>query len=70
MTVRAEVAAVDLPIEAVLALRPGDVLKLDARADEGVTLYAGAVPVHRALPGRSGGRRAIQITAPLGGLQK
>ena len=70
MTVRAEVAAVELPIEDVLALRPGDVLKLDSRADDGVTLYAGAVPVHKALPGRSGGRRAVQITGPLGGLQK
>ena len=63
MTVRAEVAAVDLPIEQVLGLQPGDVLRLDARADEGVTLYAGAVPLHRAMPGRSGGRRAIQVTA-------
>ena len=70
MTVRAEIAAVDVPIEQVLALRPGDVLKLDARADDGVTLYAGAVPVHKALPGRSGGRRAIQVTGPLGGLQR
>ena len=67
MTVRAEVAAVDLPIEQVLALQPGDVLRLDARADEGVTLYADAVPMHRALPGRSGGRRAVQVTEPLGG---
>jgi flagellar motor switch protein FliM len=62
MTVRAEVAAVDLPIEQVLRLQPGDVLRLDARADEGVTLYADAVPMHRALPGRSGGRRAVQVT--------
>ena len=38
MTVRAEVAAVDLPIEDVLALQAGDVLRLAARADEGVTL--------------------------------
>jgi flagellar motor switch protein FliM len=66
MTVRAEVAAVDLPIEQVLALQAGDVLRLDARAAEGVTLYAGAVPVHRAMPGRSGGRRAIQITGRAG----
>ena len=62
MTVRAEVASVELPIEEVLALRPGDVLRLDGRADEGVTLYADAVPVHRGMPGRSGGRRAVQIT--------
>jgi flagellar motor switch protein FliM len=67
MTVRAEVAAVDLPIEQVLALSPGDVVRLDGRAADGVTLYAGAVPVHRAKPGRSGGRRAVQITERLGG---
>jgi flagellar motor switch protein FliM len=67
MTVRAEVAAVDLPIEEVLALQPGDVLRLDARAEDGVTLFAGAVPVHRALPGRTGGRRAVQVTDSMGG---
>jgi flagellar motor switch protein FliM len=67
MTVRAEVAAVDLPIEQVLALQPGDVLRLDALADDGVTLFAGAVPMHRALPGRSGGRRAVQVTDSMGG---
>jgi flagellar motor switch protein FliM len=67
MTVRAEVAAIDLPIEEVLALAPGDVLRLGARADEGVTLYAGSVPVKHAMPGRSGGRRAIQITERPGG---
>jgi flagellar motor switch protein FliM len=67
MTVRAEVAAIAVPIEQVLALQTGDVLRLDARADEGVTLFAGAVPVHRAMPGRSGGRRAVQVTRRLGG---
>ncbi len=62
--VRAEVAGVHLPIEAVLALKPGDVLSLQAPADGGVTLYADKVPVHRAKPGRSGSRRAVQITGP------
>jgi flagellar motor switch protein FliM len=62
MLVRAEVAAVELPIEQVLALRPGDVLRLDARAEDGVTVFADSVPVHRAQPGRSGSRRAVQIS--------
>jgi flagellar motor switch protein FliM len=62
MIVRAEVAAIDLPIERVLALQPGDVLRLDARAEEGVTLYADSVPVQRGVPGRSGARRAVQVT--------
>src|SRR3954469_14263032 len=61
MLVRAEVAAVELPIEKVLSLRPGDVLRLDARAEDGVTVFADSVPVHRAQPGRSGTRRAVQV---------
>jgi flagellar motor switch protein FliM len=61
MLVRAEVAAVELPIEQVLTLRPGDVLRLDARSEEGVTVFADHVPVHRAQPGRSGSRRAVQV---------
>lgn len=67
MTVRAEVAAVDLPIEQVLALQVGDVLPLNACAEDGVTIFADEVPVHRAVPGRSGTRRAVQVTERLGG---
>ena len=61
MTVRAEVASIELPIEQVLALQPGDVLSLGAPAEAGVTLFADKVPVHRAKPGRSGSRRAVQV---------
>jgi flagellar motor switch protein FliM len=67
MTLRAEVAAVELPIEEVLALREGDIVRLDARASSGVTLFADKVPVHTARPGRSGSRRAIQVTERIGG---
>ena len=66
MTVRAEVASIELPIEQVLALQAGDILRLDAPAEAGVTLYADKVPVHRAKPGRSGSRRAVQITERVG----
>jgi flagellar motor switch protein FliM len=62
MSLRAEVAAIELPIEQVLALQPGDVLSLGAPAEAGVTLFADKVPVHRAKPGRSGSRRAVQVT--------
>ena len=62
---RVQVAAVELPIEEVLALRPGDVLRLAAPAEAGVTLYADQVPVQRAKPGRSGSRRAVQIIEPV-----
>ena len=53
--------SIELPIEQVLALQPGDVLSLAAPADGGVTLFTDKVPVHRAKPGRSGSRRAVQI---------
>jgi flagellar motor switch protein FliM len=66
VTVRAEVAAIELPIEQVLALQAGDILRLDAPAEAGVTLYADKVPVHRAKPGRSGSRRAVQVTDRVG----
>jgi flagellar motor switch protein FliM len=62
MQLRAEVAAVELPIEAVLGLKPGDLLRLNAPASGGVTLYADKVPVKKAKPGRSGSRRAVQVT--------
>ena len=67
MTVRAEVASVAMPIEAVLALKEGDLLRLNAPAVGGITLYADKVPVHTGRPGRSGSRRAVQVTGHMGG---
>jgi flagellar motor switch protein FliM len=61
---RAEVGATTLSLEDVLALRKGDVVKLEATAGEDVVLYADGVPVHRARAGRSGTRRAVQILGP------
>ena len=58
---RVEVASKELSLDDVLALRPGDVVSLDARAETGVTVFAEVVPVHRARPGRRGARRAIEI---------
>lgn len=58
---RVEVAAAELTVSDVLALEPGDVVVLDAPVESGVTLYAETVPVHRARPGRRGGRRAIEV---------
>jgi flagellar motor switch protein FliM len=60
---RAEVAHVEMAIDDVLALAPGDLVRLGAPAEAGVLVYAEDVPVHRAQPGRSGARRAVQIAA-------
>jgi len=61
MEVRAEVGAVDLPIADVLALRPGDLVALDAHSSAGVTLFVDGTAIERAKPGRSGARRAVQV---------
>ncbi|HTN22984.1 MAG TPA: FliM/FliN family flagellar motor switch protein [Solirubrobacteraceae bacterium] len=59
---RAEVGSVDMPLERVLALRPGDVLRLDGTAEEGaVTLYADAVALQRCKLGRNGRHRAVGV---------
>jgi len=62
VTLRAEVAAIDLPIEAILSLGPGSVIKLGAQAENGVTLFAENVKLARAQPGCNGPRRAIQVS--------
>ncbi|MGI9658542.1 MAG: FliM/FliN family flagellar motor switch protein, partial [Gaiellaceae bacterium] len=46
-------------------LRPGSVVELDAPASAGVVLVAENTPIHRARPGRSGRRRAVEIVERL-----
>jgi flagellar motor switch protein FliM len=66
VTLRAEVASVDLAIEDILRLTPGSVIKLGAQADQGVSLYAENVKLGRAHPGSNGARRAVQISGTEG----
>ena len=63
---RAEVGSADMSLERVLALRPGDVLRLDGTTEEGsVTLYADAVGLHRCKLGRNGRHRAVGVLGPV-----
>ena len=66
VTLRAEVASIALPVHEILALEPGSVVPLGARAEDGVTLFAENVELARADPGAAGPRRAIQIRGPEG----
>ncbi|MCW2954985.1 MAG: surface presentation of antigen protein [Conexibacter sp.] len=69
VTMRAEVASIEMAIDDVLGLMPGDLVKLGAPADQGVAVFAEDVRIHHARPGRSGSRRAVQIvgrSAPRG----
>jgi flagellar motor switch protein FliM len=59
---RAEVGALEMPVERMLALTPGTLLTLQDRAEEGVLLFAEGVPVGRARPGLRGTRRAVKLT--------
>jgi flagellar motor switch protein FliM len=63
---RAEVAAVPLAAEEILGLKSGDVLRFGRPAETGVTLFADETPVYRAMPGRHGNRRAVQVVERLG----
>jgi flagellar motor switch protein FliM len=65
VTLRAEVAAIHLTAEEILALRPGDVVRLGARAEDGVGVFAENTPLARAVPGAAGPRRAVQIRSKL-----
>lgn len=64
VTVRAEVSETHLTLDEVLALAPGDVLRLDGDATGEITLFADRTPVHHGRAGRNGARRAVQITLP------
>jgi flagellar motor switch protein FliM len=61
LELHAEVGAVELPIEAIVEIAPGDVLRLGAPASAGVELTVGGLRVARAAPGRIGARRAVQV---------
>jgi flagellar motor switch protein FliM len=62
VTIRAEVAAIEMPIDEILALGPGSLIKLEIQADKGVTLFAENVKLARAQPGADGPRRAVQVS--------
>jgi flagellar motor switch protein FliM len=63
---RAEVGAIDLRIDDVLALRPGDIVPLGIPVEEGVRLMAGQHEVYRAFPGAYQRHLAVQVTERTG----
>lgn len=58
---RAEVGSTQMPIEQMLGLVPDALAELQARAADGVWLFAEGVLLGRGQPGRSGTRRAIKL---------
>jgi flagellar motor switch protein FliM len=66
VTLRAEVASVDMQVQDILALAPGSIVKFGVPAEDGVMLFAENVRLARAQPGSHGPRRAVQICGPEG----
>lgn len=64
--VRAEAGAISMPLSEVLALAPGDTLRLRRPVERGVTLCVGDVETYEASPGRNGNQRAVQVRTSLG----
>jgi flagellar motor switch protein FliM len=61
ITLRAEVADVELAVADILALGPGSIIRFGHRSGDGVNLFAENVKLAGASPGANGARRAIQI---------
>jgi flagellar motor switch protein FliM len=59
--VRAEAGAAQLTLSDVLALGPGDTVRLRRQVARGVTLCVGDVATYDAMPGRNGNLRAVQV---------
>src|SRR4051812_4977861 len=58
---RAEVGAVELPVEELLRLEPGQLISLGRPVSQGVLLRADDVTLCAGMPGRNGNRRAVQV---------
>lgn len=67
VVLRAEVGAASMPVSEVLALGPGDVVRLGRRAAAGAVLHIDHVPVFAVALGRNGAMRAVQVTSTVRG---
>jgi flagellar motor switch protein FliM len=57
--------AVDIAVEALSELRPGDVIRFDERSDEPVLIEIAGRAKALAIPGRVGDRVALRLVSPL-----
>ena len=63
--VTASFRAVDIPVEALSELRPGDVIRFDEHFDEPVLIAVSDQAQAWAIPGRVGDRVALRLVTPL-----
>jgi flagellar motor switch protein FliM len=65
ISVAASFRAVDIPVEALSELRPGDVIRFDEHFDEPVLIAVSDQAQAWAIPGRVGDRVALRLVTPL-----
>jgi flagellar motor switch protein FliM len=65
ISVAASFRAVDIPVEALSELRPGDVIRFDEHFDEPVLVAVSDQAQAWAIPGRVGDRIALRLVTPL-----
>jgi flagellar motor switch protein FliM len=65
--VEAELGRASLSIREILELEPGDVLRLEGRVDEAISINVGGIPKLKGLPGTKRRRRAVLVTGPVEG---
>jgi flagellar motor switch protein FliM len=65
IAVAASFRAVDIPVEALSELRPGDVIRFDEHFDEPVLIAVSDQAQAWAIPGRVGDRVALRLVSPL-----
>ncbi len=63
--IKAEIGRVRVPVEVVLALKPGSVVPLGRRVGDGITLSVGNTPAYDAIPGRDGKHIAVRVVGPI-----
>jgi flagellar motor switch protein FliM len=67
--ITAYLGSVELPVEVLAGIEPGDVIRLDDRADRPIVVsFADRVRAW-AVPGRSGDRLALQLVTPLAAVE-
>jgi len=65
ISLTAVLGAVDLPVDTLAGLRPGDVIRFDERIDDPITVWISDHVRAWAMPGRIDDRLVIQLVAPL-----
>jgi len=69
IAVTAALRSIELPLESLSELRPGDIIRFDERFDDPVTVDIASQARALAIPGRVGDRLALRLVTPLDSME-